>query len=69
MNTYSTLSEALVFEKINRFQAEAASHRLARAIRPQSPSARDRLAQAIGRGLAAIAEPLKVDRRPRIPAI
>jgi hypothetical protein len=69
MNTYSTLTEALVFEKMDRFQAEAASARLARAIRPLGPSARDRLAQAIGRGLAAIAEPLKVDRRPRIPAI
>jgi hypothetical protein len=67
MSTY--LTEALVYEKINRFQAEAASQRLARAIRPQGSSARDRLAQAIGRGLAAIAEPLKVDRRPRIPAI
>jgi hypothetical protein len=67
MSTY--LTEALVYEKIQRFQAEAASHRLARAIRPQGPSARDRLAKAIGRGLAAIAEPLKNDRRPRIPAI
>jgi hypothetical protein len=67
MSTY--LTEALVYEKINRYQTEAAGRRLARAIRPQRTNAREWMAQAIGRGLAAIAEPLKVDRRPRIPAI
>jgi hypothetical protein len=67
VSTY--LTEALVFEKINRYQAEAASHRRARAQRPQGPGARDRLSQAIGRGFIAVSGPLKVDRRPRIPAI
>jgi hypothetical protein len=67
MSTY--LTEALVYERINRYQAEAASHRLGKEGRPERPGAFDRLAQAIGRGLTAIAEPLKTDRRPRIPAI
>jgi hypothetical protein len=67
MSTY--LTEALVYERINRYQAEAASHRLAKEGRPERPGALDRLARAVSRGFAAIAEPLKVDSRPRIPAI
>jgi hypothetical protein len=67
MSTY--LTEALVYERINRFQTEAANHRRSRMARPQGPGAMDRMAQAIGRGLVAIGESLKVDRRPRIPAI
>jgi hypothetical protein len=65
----SYLTEALVYERIGRYQAEAADHRLARSIRPEGPGVIDRAVEAIQRGLAAIAQPLKVDRRPRIPAI
>lgn len=65
----SYLTEALVYERIDRYQAEAASHRRSRSSRPEGPGAMERIAEAIGRGFAALAEPLRVDRRPRIPAI
>jgi hypothetical protein len=65
----SYLTEALVYERIDRYQTEAADHRRSRSARAKGPSAMARVVDAMGRGLAAIAEPLKVDRRPRIPAI
>jgi hypothetical protein len=67
MSSYMT--EAMVYERMDRYQAEAAGHRRAKSARPEGPGAIDRIMQAIERGVAAIAEPLKVDRRPRIPAI
>lgn len=65
----SYLTEALVYERINRYHNEAAAHRRNRAARPEGPSAFDRVTEALGRGLVAIGESFKVDRRPRIPAI
>jgi hypothetical protein len=65
----SYLTEAMVYERIDRYQTEAAGHRRTKSARPEGPGAIDRIMQAIERGVAAIAEPLKVDRRPRIPAI
>jgi hypothetical protein len=65
----SYLTEALVYERIERYQTEAADHRRAKTARPEGPGAVDRVIDAMKRGVAAIAEPLKVDRRPRIPAI
>jgi hypothetical protein len=65
----SYLTEALVYERISRYQREAADHRRANEARVKGPGALDRIAHAIERGRAAILEPLKIDRRPRIPAI
>jgi hypothetical protein len=65
----SYLTEALVYERIDRYQTEAANHRRARPGRPQGPGAIERMIKAFDSGLAAISEPLRVDRRPRIPAI
>jgi hypothetical protein len=65
----SYLTEAMVYERINRYQAEAAEHRRASAGRPDGPSVFERIGEAIERGFAAVAESLKIDRRPRIPAI
>ena len=65
----SYLNEALVFEKMQRYQAEAAEHRRMKAARSDEPGAMDRMVQAIGRGLTAIRESFNVDRRPRIPAV
>ena len=65
----SYLTEALVYERINRYQAEAADQRRANEGRSRGPKAFERIAEAIGRGFTAIADSLKVDRRPRIPAI
>ncbi len=65
----SYLTEALVYERIERYQAEAADFRLGRSARPEGPGVIDRIIQTVERGRAAIFEPLKVDRRPRIPAI
>ena len=63
------MNEALVFEKMQRYQAEAAEHRRMNAARSDEPRAKDRMFQAIGRGLTSIRESFKVDRRPRIPAV
>jgi hypothetical protein len=65
----SYLNEALAYEKMQRYQAEAAEYRRMKAARWDEPSAMDRMIQAIGRGLISIGESFKVDRRPRIPAV
>jgi hypothetical protein len=65
----SYLNQALAYEKMQRYQAEAAEYRRMKAARMDEPSAMERMIQAIGRGLASIGESFKVDRRPRIPAI
>jgi hypothetical protein len=65
----SYLNQALAYEKMQRYQAEAAEYRRMKAARWDEPSAMDRMIQAIGRGLTSIGESFKVDRRPRIPAV
>jgi hypothetical protein len=65
----SYLNQALAYEKMQRYQAEAAEYRRMKATRADEPSAMDRMIQAIGRGLTSIGESFKVDRRPRIPAV
>jgi hypothetical protein len=65
----SYLNQALAFEKMQRYQAEAADYRRMKANRSDEPGAMDRVIQAIGRGLISIGESFKVDRRPRIPAV
>lgn len=65
----SYLTEALVHERIERYQTEAADFRRGRSARPEDRGVIDRIFQTVERGRAAILEPLKVDRRPRIPAI
>jgi hypothetical protein len=70
MSPYSyDMNHALANERINRYHAEASSHRLARSAGPQGSGAFDRLAKKVGRGLDSIAESFKVDRRPQLPAI
>ncbi len=65
----SYMNEALAYEKMQRYQAEAERHRRIKAARPLGPGAMDRLVQAIGRGLESIADSLRVDRRPQLPAV
>jgi hypothetical protein len=65
----SYLNQALAFEKMERYQAEAAEYRRMKAARSDEPGAMERLIQAIGRGLVSIGESFKVDRRPRLPAV
>ena len=65
----SYLNEALAYERMQRYQAEAAEYRRIKAARVGGSGAMDRMVQAIVRGLASIAESFKLDRRPRIPAI
>lgn len=65
----SYLNQALAFEKMQRYQAEAAEYRRQKAARSDEPRAMDRMFQAIGRGLASISETFQVDRRARIPAV
>jgi len=65
----SYLNQALAFEKMERYQAEAAEYRRMKAARTDEPGAMERMIQAIGRGLVSIGESFKVDRRPRIPAV
>ena len=65
----SYLNQALAFEKMERYQAEAAEYRRMKAARSDEPGAMERMIQAIGRGLVSIGESFKVDRRPRIPAV
>ena len=65
----SYLNEALAFEKMQRYQAEAAEYRRMKAARSDESGAMERMIQAIGRGLRSISESFKVDRRPRIPAV
>jgi len=65
----SYLNQALAFEKMQRYQAEAAEYRRMKDARSDEPGAMERMIQAIGRGLISIGESFKVDRRPRIPAI
>jgi len=65
----SYLNQALAFEKMERYQAEAAEYRRMKAARSDEPGAMERMIQAIGRGLISIGESFKVDRRPRIPAV
>jgi hypothetical protein len=65
----SYLNEALAYERMQRYQAEAAEYRRIKNARVGESGAMDRMVQAIGRGLASIAESFKVDRRPRIPAV
>jgi hypothetical protein len=60
---------ALAHDRMNRLQAEAADHRRARIANGPRLGAVDRMVRAFDRGLAAIGESFKVDRRPRIPAI
>jgi hypothetical protein len=65
----SYLTEALVYERMNRYQTEAANNRRTRSAGPKGSGAMARIVETIERGVAAVAAPLKVDRRPRIPAI
>ena len=65
----SYLNEALAYERIQRYQAEAAEHRRMKAASSDQPGAMERMIQAIGRGLISIGDSFKVDRRPRIPAV
>jgi len=65
----SYLNEALAFEKMQRYQAEAAEYRRMKAARSDEPGVMDRMMNAIGRVLSSIGESFKVDRRPRIPAV
>ncbi len=65
----SYLNEALAYERMQRYQAEAADHRRMKASRSDEPGAMERMIQAVGRGLISIGESFKVDRRPRIPAV
>jgi hypothetical protein len=65
----SYLNEALAYEKMQRYQAEAAEYRRMKAVRSDEPGAMERVIQAIGLGLISIGESFKVDRRPRIPAV
>ena len=65
----SYLNQALAYEKMQRYQAEAAEYRRMKAARSDEPGAMERMIQAIGRGLISIGESFKVDRRPRIPAV
>jgi hypothetical protein len=65
----SYLNQALAFEKMQRYQAEAAEYRRRNAARLDEPGVMDRMMKAIGRGLGSIGESFKVDRRPRIPAV
>ena len=65
----SYLNEALAYEKMQRYQAEAAEYRRIKAARSDEPGAMDRMVQAIGRGFNSIGKSFKVDRRPRIPAV
>ena len=60
---------ALAHDRANRLRAEAASHRRAMLAKSKSPGAMDRMVQVIGQGLVSIGESLKVDRRPRLPAV
>jgi len=70
MNVLSgNLQLALAHDRVNRLRAEADNHRLAMQARPEAPSRIERVAKALNRGLHAVAESLKPDRRPRIPAI
>ena len=48
----SYLNQALAFEKMQRYQAEAAEYRRMKAARSEEPGAMDRMVQAISRGLA-----------------
>jgi hypothetical protein len=65
----SYLNEALAYERMQRYQAEADEYRRMKAARGDEPAVLERMVQAISRGLASIGESLKVDRRPRIPAV
>jgi hypothetical protein len=65
----SYLNQALAFEKMQRYQAEAAEYRRIKAARSDEPGTMDRMIQAMGRGLASIGQSFKVDRRPHIPAV
>jgi len=65
----SYLNEALAYERIQRYQAEAAEYRRMKAASSDQPGAMERMIQAIGRGLISIGDSFKVDRRPRIPAV
>ena len=65
----SYLNQALAYEKMERYQAEAAEYRRMKAARSDVPGTMERMIQAIGRGLASIGESFKVDRRPRITTI
>ena len=63
----SYLNEALAFEKMQRYQAEAAEYRRMKAARSEEPGAMDRMVQAMSRGLASIGESFKVDRQAADP--
>jgi hypothetical protein len=65
----SYLNEALAYERMQRYQAEAAEYRRMKAASSDQPGAIERMIQAIGRGLISIGDSLKIDRRPRIPAV
>ena len=45
----SYLNQALAYEKMQRYQAEAAEYRRLKAFRADEPSTADRMIQAIGR--------------------
>jgi hypothetical protein len=63
------MNQALAFERMQRYQAEAAEYRRIKAVRSQEPRVIERMIQSINRGLLSISESLKVDRRPRIPTV
>ncbi|MGH8914464.1 MAG: hypothetical protein ACRDZM_08115 [Acidimicrobiia bacterium] len=70
MSTYTyDMHHALVDERISRYQAEAATHRMARSGDPQRAGAFHRLTHSIGQGLSTVAATFKVDRRAQLPSI
>jgi hypothetical protein len=70
MNGYShDIYRALASERIDRYQAEAESHRRAKAARGRRARAVDRLVLMMDQGMSVIRTGLAADRRRRIPAI
>lgn len=69
VNIYTyDMEKALATKRMERYRAEAESHRLAKSSRMPRQSALERMAGAIGRTLVAMGESLRVDRRPRLPS-
>jgi hypothetical protein len=70
MNAYNhDIYQAMAAERIGRYQAEAESHRRAKAARGQRAGGIDRLVMIMDQGLSVVRASLAADRRPRIPAI
>ena len=69
MLPYDT-NHAIARDKLNRYRAEAANHRLAKSAESEEASGIDRLFVAIGQGLLSIGESFKRSKnRPSLPAV